>query len=431
MIFSHGNPYRGEHGLPDILYLSPDDFTVTISRMNLNAVDHVAKWTILIYMAADCDLAAFMFDDLMEMKVVGSNENVNICVFFDGPLLTDTFFARLCHGTSLEEDIIQRFTDVPSSNVGVLKEIILNTAVLFPAERRVLVLAGHGLGWRGALRDDSTWKRFKERRAIVMPSGDSSVFFRQLDEQRQRALEELKARLNPRDEQHGSAFDIIAMDACNMGNLEALSFYSDHARILVASENQVPASGYPYDRILEELKRNPEQECDAFARYLVNEVKRYYVDSILLCSESDITQVAFDSTGFPALIAHAGELARVLSEYVSTEGIATVKACSGASLLPEEDTDYIDLRLFAKELVQAGVSDAVKQKAMELVAFFDGSGFVVGSATPGGDALPKGLSIYFPPPERFDKGYLDILSHVPEGIRLWAGFIGAYYGKRF
>jgi len=182
MIFSHGNPYRGEHGLPDILYLSPDDFTVTISRMNLNAVDHVAKWTILIYMAADCDLAAFMFDDLMEMKVVGSNEDVNICVFFDGPLLTDTFFARLCHGTSLEEDIIQRFTDVPSSNVGILKEIILNTAVLFPAERRVLVLAGHGLGWRGALRDDSTWKRFKERRAIVMPSGDSSVFFRQLDE---------------------------------------------------------------------------------------------------------------------------------------------------------------------------------------------------------------------------------------------------------
>ncbi len=423
MLFKSGNPYRG--GLPQTVRLSPEDFTFQISKTNLDSINHVAKWTILVYMAADCNLAEYLFDDLMEMKAIGSNPDVNICVLFDGPLLTDSFFARLNQDTELEDDFIARFTDLWSIDQRVLKEIILDHTVLFPAERRLLILSGHGFGWKGVLQDDFTWRQYLKRNAISMPPGDPALYCHQLADLVKQSLPELKKRLNPEDKYKWSKFDIMALDACNMGNLEALSSWYDFTKILIASENQEPGTGYPYDKILQKLKSSPGQDSVQLAEQLVRETKRSYGNS----SESDtdllITQVAFDCNRFPDFINLTENLARVLAAYVASDGVERIKTCIEGTYSFKEG--FIDLKLFAGGLREGTFPAEVKKSAQAWLDFFDRSGLLVASEVPDNPYLPKGLSIYLPPPEEFDEKYLEIVNSLPPGLRLWTWFLATYY----
>jgi hypothetical protein len=423
MLFSNGNPYRG--GLPESINLSSEDFTFQVSQTNMDAINHVAKWTVLIYMAADCNLAEYMFDDLMEMKSVGSSENVNVCVLFDGPLLTDSFFARLNRGTSLEDDFIARFSDVWSSDERVLKEIILNSVVLFPAEKKLLILSGHGFGWKGALQDDSTWKQYLDRNAISMPSDDLSKYVHQLDDLVRQSAQELKKRLNPEEECEPFKFDIMALDACYMGNVEALSAWYKHAGILIASENQEFGTGYPYDRILDELKHHPDQDGFKLAEHLVKETKKSYVDSSVSDSDVPLTQVAFDCKRFPDFVNLMENLAKTLSAHISQEGVETIKNCVQSTYTFKGG--FIDLKLFALKLLDAKLPAEVKKPVESLLDFFDHSGFVVASEVSDNPYFPKGLSIYLPPPDKFDEKYLEIVNSLPPGLRLWTWFMATYY----
>jgi hypothetical protein len=156
MLFGQGNPYR--HGLPDVLQLEEADFDFDISPVNLKAVGRVAHWSVFTFMAADDPaLSASMFDDLLEMKSIGSTPDVHISAIFIGPLLTDSLFMRLNVATSFPEDIVLRFLRI-ESNPKILSETIRNNAAIFPDGKRILILSGHGNGWKGLLPDFKTWK---------------------------------------------------------------------------------------------------------------------------------------------------------------------------------------------------------------------------------------------------------------------------------
>ncbi|MBD5656182.1 MAG: hypothetical protein IAI50_13545, partial [Candidatus Eremiobacteraeota bacterium] len=152
MLFDGGNPYR--NGPPDTLRLTWEDFDSGISQTNEAAMDREAEWTIVGYFAADNDLAPFIFDNLLAMKSVGSNDAVNVCALFDGPLVTDAFFARLNAGEPLASDIVLRWPELPTNDSKTLA-FALQLAGTFPAKRRLVVLGGHGRGWRGALLDQN------------------------------------------------------------------------------------------------------------------------------------------------------------------------------------------------------------------------------------------------------------------------------------
>ena len=76
MLIEQGNPYAP--GAPEVLRLGWDDFRFSVSTVNRAALGRRAQWTVLLYLAADCDLARWMFDDLLEAKSVGSSADVNV-----------------------------------------------------------------------------------------------------------------------------------------------------------------------------------------------------------------------------------------------------------------------------------------------------------------------------------------------------------------
>jgi hypothetical protein len=86
----------------------------------------------------------------------------------------------------------------------------------FGAKHYMLVIWGHGNGWRGAAED----------------KGDPLN------------LTEMKNALGDRK------IDIIGFDACYMGSIEVNYELKDNADYLVASEKKLPRAGWPYEMIL-------------------------------------------------------------------------------------------------------------------------------------------------------------------------------------
>jgi hypothetical protein len=394
-------------------------------------VNRVAKWTVFVYMAADCYkgghfLAEPMFDDLLEMKEIGSSEDVNICAFFDGPLLADNFFARLNKGTPVEEDILVQFWQVNSNDPKILKTMVTNTVAMFPAERKLLVLSGHGRGWWGALRDDSTWKKYHDGGKIVLPA-DSVSCAGQIFSCREENFALIRSRFRPDEEYRGSKFDIIALDACNMGCVEAIQNLVPHADILIASEDREPGTGYPYDWVLNHLRSDPSVETAEFARRLVKEVGKYYRTSSSSGAVA-ITQVALRSDKFADFCEKVGNLAEEMTHYLGQGGLSVINDCQeNACHFDKDIREYVDLKGLALLLADAPVPEKLRKSAEELIDYFDSSGFIIASEVDGGRYSANGLSIYAPPAEKLDLKYWEVVAGLPSSLGKWARFLKAYY----
>jgi len=109
----------------------------------------VAKWTVMIYFAADNDLEEEAINDLKSMKKVGSTDDVNIIAQLDSRGRGNTFrFLLGDEQTTLNEDVVG--DPLPEINTGDPRELtkfIVWGADTYEAENYMLVLWGHGRGW--------------------------------------------------------------------------------------------------------------------------------------------------------------------------------------------------------------------------------------------------------------------------------------------
>jgi len=126
----------------------PTQFTNGKEEMN-----PVAKWTVMVYFAADNDLEEKALADLKEMKKVGSTDKVNIVAQLDSRGRGNTFRFRLRdEQTTLDEDVDvdPLLGPLPEINTGDPRELtdfIVWGAKKYQAENYMLVLWGHGRGW--------------------------------------------------------------------------------------------------------------------------------------------------------------------------------------------------------------------------------------------------------------------------------------------
>jgi hypothetical protein len=417
MLFDSGNPYRG--GPPQILRLAPDDFVCGFSPANKAALRQPAKWNVLVYMAADNSLAAAMYDNLTEMRTVGSTPSMHVSVLFDGPLLTDSFFARLNAGAALGDDIIVRYTELHTNAPGTLT-LALRLSALFPAERHLVILSGHGRGWHGALLDDNLGMHYFQEPGALSVLGEQAAdsYARlsacQLEVQRQ--IEQA----GPPPALH---LDILALDACYTGSIEAVQFFASQADTLVVSEDQEPAEGYPYARLLGQLRDHPDWSPAEVAAWLVGETKVFYDEP---ARKRRVTQVALKSAALEPL---AGALVEVV-EAATYEDAAELAVVRTAVEQPWRfaSTDTIDLKGFVAKLL-AHPREAARAAARRFLERFDAS--VVSAATQGIEDGTNGLSIYAPSPDaEFDVEYIELSM----GLRFrlgaaWRKFLAGYYER--
>jgi hypothetical protein len=212
-----------------------------------------AEWTFMVYMDADNSLDTACLDDISEMQVVGSTDEVNIVVMLDR-------YSKICgfNGTEIlyvhkgyNETVWGSWTDEYELNMGdpeTLTFFINYSVEHYHAEKYALILWDHGGNWEGVCWD----------------STDNDHL----------AVEEVSEALaNSVIED----VDILGFDACLMGSIEVAYTMnlSGKVGIMVASEDFIPWDGWPYDMILADLVENPSWSEREFSTDIVDK----YIDS--------------------------------------------------------------------------------------------------------------------------------------------------------
>ena len=210
-----------------------------------------ARWTVMVYMAADNNLADAALFDIEEMVSVGSTQDVNIVVQVDtNPvygLSSDATTRRLY----IQKNNIVEFplnTNIDSSSPQSLTDFINWAKTSYPAEHYLLVLWDHGGGWktRGVLADDTS--------GHIM------------------SIDDLAYALS----NSGIHFDIIDFDACLMGMYEVAYTLRNNADYLVFSEETEPGEGDAYNDFLNVLTQNPSISSVDLAKQIVLSYYNYF-----------------------------------------------------------------------------------------------------------------------------------------------------------
>jgi hypothetical protein len=422
----------------------------------------------MLYQDADDKiLEQDIYVDLNEAERVGSSERVHIVAQVDryrAGYRGDGDWSSTRRFYVTQDDDLQRVRsqqiadlgEVNMSDGATLVDFVTWAVEAFPADRHVLILSDHGMGWPGGWTDPAPGGRGDPSIPLSARLGDE-LYLMELDE----ALGEIRARSDVQQ------FELIGLDACLMGHLEVFSALAPHARYAVASQETEPALGWAYTSFLEAMKENPDIDGAGLGRLIVESYiqsdQRIVDDEAraeLLSRGSpmgglfslfggvsaeqvaqqmgrNITLTAIDLTAMPDLMDSVNELCFALQE---TEQALVARARAYAQSFTsvfgrDVPPSYIDLGNFVQLLRRESGSSSVTQAADGVLASLDRAVIAErhGPNKPGA----TGVSIYFPNSQLYQSRLTGPESYTAIARRfaaasLWDDFLASHYtGRRF
>ncbi|MCC7435286.1 MAG: hypothetical protein IT363_11415 [Methanoregulaceae archaeon] len=368
--------------------------TVTVRAPNAQTADaavtvrpaqtQTSRWTVLVYMSAASDLYPFSDLNVNQMERVAGNDQVRFVVqwkqsrarypssSFDG---TRRYLVRPDGGNAIASQVVQDLGGtVDMGKWPSLREFVQWGKTYYPAERTVLVIWGHGNGWR---------------RKPDQPMSRAVAY----DDERGSAIQiwDLKKALA------GIPVDILAWDASLMQMMEVAYEVRDVCDFVVGSEESPPAEGYPYDAVFGRFRDAPTAPTRDLTKAFVDAMlaapgyaSRKITQSVLETSQLSALERAVDSLA-AQLIMHGGALTTVIPQVR-----ATAQAYTPQSAPPRYYRDLYDvcLKLEAATTI-ADVKAAAAQVRARLLEAIAWEGHNANS--PGS----RGVSIDFTPGQLF------------------------------
>jgi len=369
-------------------------------------------WTVMVYLAGDNNLDPNGTEDLMEMKRVGSNANLNAVAQFDSE--SDAHQTKrylLTKNARLAGDVVDTLGNTNTGDPKNLVSFATWAITHYPAERYCLVLWNHGQGWddtdifagqrgRDARRPRSRpvahalFKTSVVRVAQATAGGGAGLVPRAIliDDDAKDFLDnlEMKSVCEAIHAKLGRKLDLLGMDACLMSMPEVGYQMRDSVDFTVGSEETEPLDGWPYEEILQRLSKTPAMTGGALGQVVVEE----YLASYKGKGEA-VTQSLCDLGQAGALAASVKILAAALKAGVKDASVRSAIRDARdrvQSYTTRENVDLADLCT----LIQGGtVSAPIKTACAGVVKALDG--FVVTSGYLGAPMRnSKGAAIYFP-----------------------------------
>jgi hypothetical protein len=308
-------------------------FQVTVAEFD--------EWTVLVYLDGDNDLEEHAFNDLNSMETVWPTPDVNIIVYVDfWTTIIAPYSGARCYEVTNDTDLftinsVELPIPLPSEpNMGdwqTLRDFIVFGQTYAPSENYLLVLWDHGSGYEAVCIDDTS-EDYLSMREIHNALSDPQVQY----------------------------LDIVAFDACMMGQLEVAYELRDVTDYLVFSEEGVPVNGFPYEDILANItmfpSSNPLAVAEGMPYFYVTayDVGGRYYDPLLnwaCLSTVDTTQLQDIATNLHLL---GSELRSLLDSSIVYERVCIARVfAQGFSR-----ADFVDLGGFASALYDV-FSDSV------------------------------------------------------------------------
>lgn len=424
-------------------------------------------WLVMLYQDADDKiLEQDIYVDLNEAERVGSTDRVHIVAQVDryragyqgdGNWATAKRF-YVTQDDDLERVRSQELEDLGEVNMAdgdTLVDFVNWATEMFPADKHVLIMSDHGMGWPGGWSDPAPGARGDASIPLAAALGDELY------------LMEIDASLETIRQQSGvDKFELIGMDACLMGHLEVFSALAPHARYSVASQETEPALGWAYTGFLSALVANPDMGGGELGGFIVDsyiEDDQRIVDDqaraellrkggsplggifglfgtvsaaqVAQQMDQNTTLAAIDLQALPPLMDSLNNLSYALQEG-NQPGIAEVRTYAqsftsvfGGNVPPS----YIDLGNFVQLLAREQNNSVISRAADEVLAALDNAVIAErhGPKKPGA----TGISIYFPNSQLYQSPVTGPESYTAIASRfaaesLWDDFLTYHYTGR-
>lgn len=332
-----------------------------------------ARWTLMVYMAADNDLERFALEDLAEIERVALPSSVHVVALVDrspwyvaGPNdFTDTRVGPVrpdgdprVVGRELVS-IGERDTGDPAT----LTEFLDWAHATFPAERYGLVVWNHGGGLDGV-----AWDQSSRGDRLTLPELRTAIERSSID-----------------------VLDLLGFDACLMAVSEVASEMRDLARVMVASQDLEPGPGWAYDRFLPALAADPAIGPARLGEAIVASYAAAYP------GQKGITLSAVDLSAVPRLESALAGFVDAVERFADADELAAIaRAALDARAFPRDGRyPYRDLDGFLRA-VERRVDDPAIDTAARGAR--DALAEVVIAA---GGTVPRasGLSVHLPEPD--------------------------------
>lgn len=352
----------------------------------------VKDWTVMVFINGKNNLEGDGLADLNEMERIGSTRGVNVVVEM-GQMSTNRlaryYVTRDTDTARISSRVLGTAAAVDMGDPASVKDFVLWAERRYPARKFLLILWDHGSGW---LKGNP-----------VQPPSDAKGISDDWTTGHNIDTPQL-GRLVRDIEAAGGRVDLLAMDACLMQVAE-VAYEMKDTRIshIAASEEIEPGSGYPYDRWLRPLVRNPGMG----AAELGTTIARQYLAA---------NPNGFQGVGLTYSVIEVAKM-RDLAVKMDALARAAMAADDKAAVLRAraEATRYSladnkDLRRFSQLLMQYSEKAEVKAAAAEVERMLEpGRGPVVFTGVSASrPTLSHGLAAYIPENADDIRGYNEL-----------------------
>ena len=449
-------------------YIEQPDTSITIPESNFTppvaASGSGQTWTVMLYQDADDQvLEKDIFVDLNEAERVGSSDRVNIVAQMDrfaGAFQGDGNWtdARRYYITqdndlnSINSQVAQELGEVNMGDGQSLVDFVQWSVQNFPADKYVLILSDHGMGWPGGWSDPS--HSGDSSRAPLASKLGNNIYMMELDD----ALAQSQ-QITGIDK-----FEIIGMDACLMAQLEVMAALQPYAHYAVASEETEPSLGWAYASFLGDLVSNPDMSGAQLSQLIVQSyiqddqriadpaARADFMQSgsplagifgyapssaeqVIAQLEQNVTISAIDLDALPALMNSTNNFAFMLqNEDPRLVAEARNYTQSYTSIFGRQvPPAYIDLGHFTLLLANNTNTPKVKQAAEQLVS--DLQKVIIAEKHGAGKKGSTGLAVYFPNSTLYSSPLAGPQSYTAIASRfaadsLWDDFLAYFYMER-
>jgi Clostripain family len=424
------------------------------------------KWLVMLYQDADDQvLEQDIFVDMNEAERVGSTNRVSIIAQIDryrGAYQGDGNWTSTRRYLVTQDDDLNTINSQVIDDLGEANMADGNTLVDFvtwamqsyPADRYVLVLSDHGMGWPGGWSDPAPGGNDSGRAPLVSALEVDFLFLSEIDQ----ALVEISNQTGV------EKLDIIGLDACLMSQLEVYAALQPHAHVALASEEVEPSLGWAYAGFLQKLVDNPDMSSQQLASDIVDSyvtddlrivddqarqdfirqgspmggffgVSSVSADQLARQIEKDGTLTAVDLDTLPDLMTQFNNFTFILQdEDQSVVAAARNYAQSYTSIFGKQSVpSYIDMGHFVQLVSRNANSGKVKQAASALINALNSA--IIAEKHGTGKPGSTGIAIYFPNSTMFRSPYTgpqsyNLIAERFAKTSLWDDFLAFHYNDR-
>lgn len=245
----------------------------------------------------DLGILGFSMADINEMEMVGSTDKVAVVVEHNVIERTkeglvfkpgaNTYFIRKDpndpqkdrqKASMIVSEVINYTPDGDMGSARHLAVSVKKAIKRFKPQKLILVVWNHGNGYFGVSYDDV--------------SGNSM------------SVADLASALSDIKSYYGRKIDIFAMDACLMQMVEVIAQIKDYANFIVASQEYVPGTGYPYDEVLKRINSSssPKDAAVGMVEVFVKAYDDYKSDSFGTYSDNRVTLSVIDTSKYNTFV---------------------------------------------------------------------------------------------------------------------------------